>query len=120
MQRFVRYSAIGAVATAAHYAVLLLAVEAAGLAPWWASGLGAVVGAQVAYIGNRHYTFAHRGPVRESWLRFQGTAVLGALIGMAVVALGTAWGAHYLAAQVLATALTLVVTYLINRSWSFG
>jgi len=120
MQRFIRYGAIGIVATATHYAVLLLGVKAAGLAPWWASGLGAVLGAQVAYLGNRRYTFAHRGPIGESWVKFQGTAVLGALIGMAIIALGTAWGLHYLVAQVVATALTLVVTYWINRTWSFG
>src|SRR4051812_39992112 len=114
MRRFVRYGAIGAVATATHYAVLLLGVEGAGLAPWCASGLGAVLGAQVAYLGNRRYTFVHRRPVRDSWWRFQSTALLGALIGMAVVALATAWGVHYLAGQVLATALTLVVTYWIN------
>ena len=120
MQRFIRYSAIGLVATATHYAVLVLAVEGGGLAPWWASALGAAIGAQVAYFGNRRYTFAHRGPVRESWLRFQGTAVLGALIGMAIIAIGSAWGLHYLPAQLLATGLTLLVTYWVNRRWSFG
>ncbi|HEX7437687.1 MAG TPA: GtrA family protein, partial [Caldimonas sp.] len=61
MRRFVRYSTIGALATATHYLVLVLCVEGGGWAAWVASGLGAVIGAQVAYFGNRRYTFAHRG-----------------------------------------------------------
>ena len=119
MKRFVRYSAVGAVATAVHYLVLMLGVEAAGLPAYLASGVGAVVGAQVAFIGNRRYTFAHRGAIRESWVRFQGTAVLGALVGMALVGAGVRAGVHYLLAQAIATALTLALTFAINRVWSF-
>ncbi|MEO7337788.1 MAG: GtrA family protein [Caldimonas sp.] len=119
MQRFARYSAVGALATAAHYLVLLLCVEGAGLPAWIGSGIGAVIGAQVAYFGNRHYTFAHRGAVASSWMKFQGTALIGGLVGMAVVAAGVKLGLHYLVAQMIATALSLVLTFAINRAWSF-
>ncbi len=119
MRRFIRYSTIGALATATHYLVLVLCVEGGGWAAWVASGLGAVIGAQVAYFGNRRYTFAHRGAFAGSWLKFQGTALLGALLGMAVVAAGVRLGLHYLLAQVLATGASLVLTFAINRAWSF-
>ena len=119
MQHFIRYSAVGALATAAHYLVLVLCVEAGGWPAYLASGAGAVVGAQVAFAGNRWFTFAHRGALRASWPRFQATALLGALFGMAVVALGVRLGLHYLIAQMLATAASLVLTYLINRAWTF-
>ena len=119
MQRFLRYTAVGALATAVHYLVLVLAVEAAGWPAYIGSGLGAVVGAQVAYFGNRRYTFAHRGAIGESWPKFQGTAGLGALFGMAVVAAGVHIGLHYLLAQVIATGLGLILTFAINRVWSF-
>ena len=59
MQHFIRYSAVGALATAAHYLVLVLCVEAGGWPAYLASGAGAVVGAQVAFAGNRWFTFAH-------------------------------------------------------------
>jgi putative flippase GtrA len=120
MRRFIRYGTVGAVATATHYAVLVLVVEVLGWPAWLGSGFGAVVGAQVAYAGNRRYTFAHRGRIATSWLRFQGTALLGALAGMAIVAAGVRLGLYYLAAQVLATGAGLLLTYLVNRRWTFG
>jgi putative flippase GtrA len=119
MRRFVLYTAVGALATAVHYAVLVLCVEAAGLPAFAGSGVGAVVGAQVAFLGNRRYTFAHRGAITASWLRFQGTALVGALLGMAIVAAGVDLGLHYLVAQVAATGAMLLLTFAINQAWSF-
>jgi putative flippase GtrA len=119
MRHFLRYAAVGAFATAVHYVVLTLCVESFGLPAWIGSGIGAVVGAQVAYAGNRWLTFAHRGAIGTSWPRFQFTALLGALLGMAVVALGVRLGAHYLLAQVVATGLSLLLTFAINRAWTF-
>lgn len=119
MTRFLRYTAVGAIATALHYLLLVLCVEFGGWPAFAASGFGAVVGAQLAYAGNRWLTFAHRGDMRASWPRFQATALVGALLGMAIVALGVRAGLHYLLAQVLATLASLVLTFAINRAWTF-
>jgi putative flippase GtrA len=119
MTRFIRYSAVGAFATAVHYLLLVLCVEFARWPAFAGSGFGAVVGAQVAYAGNRWLTFAHRGDVRASWPRFQATALLGALLGMVIVALGVRLGLHYLIAQAIATLTSLVLTFAINRAWTF-
>lgn len=118
-RRLWRYAAVGGVATATHYATLVLAVEAGGWPAWLASGVGASVGAQVAYLGNRRYTFDHRGVVSASWPRFMATAALGALLGMAVVAVGVRLGVWYLVAQAVATLVGLVATFAINRRWTF-
>jgi putative flippase GtrA len=120
MRHFIRYSTVGAFATAVHYLVLVASVEWAAWPPYLASGLGAVVGAQVAYLGNRWLTFAHRGAMRTSWPRFQATALLGALLGMAVVALGVRLGVHYLIAQMAATLGSLLLTFAVNRLWTFA
>ena len=120
MPRLLRYATVGAVATAVHYLLLAACVELGGWPAFLASGFGAVVGAQVAYVGNRWFTFGHRGSVGDSWPRFQATALVGALLGMAVVALGVHLGLHYLLAQVLATLLSLVLTFAINRVWTFA
>jgi len=118
-RRIGRYAVVGAVSTALHYALLAWLVEAHGWPAWAASGAGAVAGAQLAFAGNRWFTFADRGPVAPAWLRFQGTALLGALWGMAVVALGVAAGAHYLLAQAVATLTALLLTFAINRQFTF-
>jgi putative flippase GtrA len=120
MPRFLRYAAVGAVATAVHYLLLVLCVEGGRWPAFLASGFGAVVGAQVAYVGNRWFTFAHCGAIVASWWRFQGTALIGVLFGMAVVALAVRQGWHYVLAQMLATGLALLLTYFINRRWTFG
>lgn len=117
---FVRYLVVGATATAVHWAALVLLVEGLAVAPWLASGAGALLGAQVAFFGNRRYTFGHGGPWGVAWWRFMATAVLGAGAGMAVVGAGVALGAHYLLAQAVATGLSVLLTFAVNRSWTFA
>ena len=118
-RHFIRYSTVGAIATVVHYLVLVVCVELGHWPAYAGSGLGAVVGAQVAFAGNRWFTFAHRGALRASWPRFQATALLGALLGMAIVALGVRLGLYYLLAQMLATLAGLLLTFAINRGWTF-
>jgi putative flippase GtrA len=114
-----RYALVGAVATAAHWLVLAALVEGIGLVPWLASGVGAAVGAQVAYVGNRRYTFGQAAGGWRAWARFMATAAVGAAVGMGGVAAGVAAGLHYLASQALATGGVLLLTFAINRAWSF-
>jgi putative flippase GtrA len=115
-----RYAVVGVVATAVHYALLIGSVEGLRWPAWLGSGFGAVVGAQVAYAGNRWFTFAHRGSLMQSWPRFQVTALAGAGLGMAIVALAVRLGIHYVAGQVIATGAAMALTYAINRHWTFA
>lgn len=118
--QLLRYAAVGAAATAAHWALLAALVEGAGVVPWLASGCGAVLGAQVAFVGNRQFTFGHAGPWWPAWWRFMGTAALGGGLGMAIVAAGVALGWPYLLAQAVATGAGLLLTFAVNRVWAFG
>ena len=120
MNRFIRYCAVGGVATAAHYALLVAGVALVAWPAWLCAGIGAIVGAQVAYAGNRQYTFAGPAHRPAAWWRFQATAVIGALVSMAVVASAVKLGWHYLLGQVLATGLALLLTFGINRRWTFS
>ncbi|MDE2371725.1 MAG: GtrA family protein [Burkholderiales bacterium] len=115
-----RYGTVGVVATASHWALLALLVEVFGVRAWIGSGAGAVLGAQVAFFGNRRYTFGHAGAWLPAWWRFMGTAALGAAVGMGVVAAGVAFGLYYLLAQALATGLVMLLTFAINRHWTFA
>lgn len=119
LQQFLRYGAVGAAATAVHYAWMVAWVEIGAWPAWVASGSGAVLGAQVAYLANYRFTFAHRGGHRASWPRFQLTAAAGALWSMGVVAAGAWAGLHYLPAQMAATATAMLLTYGLNRRWTF-
>jgi putative flippase GtrA len=83
-----RYAAVGAVATLAHYALLWWLVEHVHWWPALAAGAGAALGAQLGFVGNRSFTFQHRGPWLPAWWRFQLTALLGGVTSMAVVAAG--------------------------------
>ncbi len=119
MRRLGRYALVGAIATAVHYGLLTLLVEVFGVPAWLASGIGAVAGAQVAFVGNRWFTFAHAGLVAPAWVRFQSTAAAGAVLGMVIVGAGVQWGLYYLFAQVLATVAGMLLTFAINRAWTF-
>ena len=119
-RRFLQYAAVGTVATAVHYAILIGMVEAGWLAPQRAAALGAWVGAQVAFADNAAFTFRGAGATPGSWLRFQIAALIGAVLSFALVAGGVRIGLHYLLAQVVATLVTLAVTFEINRRWSFA
>lgn len=118
LRQFLRYAGVGAAATALHWALLALAVEALRWPAWLGSGLGAVAGAQLAYAGNRRFTFGARHAA-TAWWRFQGTALLGGAWGMAVVAVAVGLGLHYLVAQALATGSAMVLTFAVNRVWTF-
>ena len=119
MRQFTRYAAVGVLATLVHYAILIVCVERARWPAWLASGCGASIGAQVAYLGNRWFTFSSRAGFGVSWLRFQILALAGALLGMMIVALAVYLGIHYVLAQMLATGIAMVLTFLFNRSWTF-
>jgi putative flippase GtrA len=119
LAQLARYAAVGGGATAAHWLLLAALVEWGDWAPWLASGAGAVLGAQVAFFANRRYTFGHGGALWPAWWRFMATAMVGAMVGMAIVALGVALGLHYLVAQALATGAVLLLTFAINRVWTF-
>lgn len=119
MKRLARYAAVGLAATAAHYALLAMAVEAGHWPAWLSSGAGALLGAQVAFWANRHYTFGHQGPWVPAWCRFHVTAGAGALLGMGLVAAGVHAGLHYLVAQAGATMVVMGAGFAANRAWAF-
>jgi len=119
VKQLVRYATVGVAATAAHYALMALAVEVGRWPAWLASGAGALLGAQVAFWANRHYTFAHGGAWLPAWYRFHVTAGAGALLGMLLVDAGVRSGLHYLLAQAGATVVVMVASYAANRAWAF-
>ena len=118
--QFLRYAGAGAIGTALHYAVLIALVQLARQDAVVASTAGAVAGALVNYLLNRHFTFASVKPHARALPRFALIAVGGVALNAAVMAsvLYVA-GPHYLLAQIAATGAVLAAGFLANRAWTF-
>jgi putative flippase GtrA len=81
---------------------------------------GAVVGALIAYLGNHRLTFRSNRAHRSAFSRFVLVALAGAGMQSALVALGTQLlHLHYLLAQGVATGFALLITFVVNRRWTF-
>ena len=119
---FFWYTLAGGIATAVHYAVLLIAVDGLGFSPAPSAAIGALCGAAVSYLVNRLITFPGASlRYQQAIPRFLVVAAAGALLNGGLVWAGVhllVW--HYLAAQALATIVVLGLTYRLNRSWTFA
>jgi|GEM_PF-439896 len=117
---FFRYGSIGGFATALHYVVLAILVERFYLTPWLAASSGAACGALISYVGNHRFTFGRRARHHIALPRFLliaafGTALNGAIVWLEIEFLSY----HYLVAQIGATLCVLLITYRLNRTWTF-
>lgn len=117
-----KYTLVGGIATAAHCLSLMVLVEVFGVSAPLGAFWGAIVGALLAYWGNRRRTFdASSASHGQAAPRFALVALVGALInGLIVWAAVQALGVHYLLAQAAATAVVLLLTYHLNRTWTFA
>ncbi|NMG43594.1 GtrA family protein [Aromatoleum toluvorans] len=118
--RFLRFAAVGAVGTVAHYALLLALVEGVGVDPVAGSVAGFLLGALVNYTMNRALVFRSDRAHVEALPRFLAVAGMGlcwnALLMYLFVDLV---GVHYLVAQIVTTGILLGWHYLGNALWTF-
>lgn len=121
MRQFVRFAMLGAVGTAAHYAVLIGVVQGLRGDPLAGSAAGCVTGMLVNYFLSRRYAFRSRAPHRHALWRFALIATVGLLLNTALMALLVrSLGLHYLLAQVVATGIVLVWNFVPNALWTFA
>lgn len=118
--RFVKFAAVGGIATAIQYAVLILLVRAFAMAPTPASSIGFVLSAGVNYLLNYRFTFQSDRPHGPAAARFAILAGTGLLINAAIMRLMIGAGVHYLVAQVCATAVVFLWNFIGNSLWTFG
>jgi putative flippase GtrA len=119
--QFVKFALVGGLATALHYAILVVLVEGPRWPPVVASSVGFAISALGNYLLNRRFTFRSQRRHVEAAPRFAVVAVVGFWINAGVMWLAFhAAGLHYLVAQVVATLVTLGWTFLANRNWTFG
>jgi len=114
------YGAAGIAGTLAHYATLIVLVQVYHAEPVVGSTLGAAVGAAVNYGLNHRFTFHSTAPHGRAFSRFMLVATAGMIFNAAVLQIAIYFlDLHYLAAQVAATAIVFLVTYELNRRWTF-
>ena len=114
------YLGAGGIATAAHYATMIVLVELFGAQPIVATGSGFAVGAAVKYWLN--YVMVFRSD-REHVVAVPRFAVTLAILFAGN--LGAFWvfqqalGLHYVVAQVLTTCAMIPPGYLLSRLWVY-
>jgi putative flippase GtrA len=112
---FLRFTAVGAVATGVHYAVLIGLAELAGVHPVIGTACGALTGGVVSYTLNRIYTFAVRPAYMRGLVKFIVVISIGAALNAGIVAVFMWLGLWYLFAQFIATGLVLIWNFAVSR-----
>ncbi len=120
VEQFAKFGLVGVSNTLITYAVFTVLEEGFGV--WYiaASGIGFAVGATNGFLLNRSWTFrGHdaQGGAALRWVLVQGC---GLLLDLALIA-GFVEGAHLnkLVAQAFATVIVVVITFFVNRRWTF-
>ena len=114
------YGVVGLAGTFAHYVTLVVLVHALRTEPVTGSTIGAVVGAFVNYYLNYRFTFQSAVPHGRAFSRFVTVALAGMAINAAVLAGAVyAFGVHYFVGQLAATGVSFLVTFELNRRWTF-
>jgi putative flippase GtrA len=117
--QFLRFAAVGAVATAAQYAVLIALKELLGVNPVVGTALGFCLGAIVSYSLNRHFTFDHRPAFAAGLAKFFVAVGVGFFLNVGIVWALTHQGVFYIWAAVAATLITLFWNFFATRMLVF-
>lgn len=120
-RHFLRFATIGALGTAAQYAVLIALVQGLQAHPVLGSQVGAVVGALVNYILNRRLNYRTARSHMVTGPRFAVVTLAGFVLnGLCMAVLTAVFTLHYVLAQVLTTAVVLAWNFTANHRWTFG
>jgi putative flippase GtrA len=84
MQQLIRYGLVGLVSNLTIYFVYLL-ITYLGVEPKTAMTLVYIIGASIGFIGNRKWTFAHRGDPTSAALRYVLAHLCGYLLNFMIL-----------------------------------
>lgn len=116
--RFLRFSAVGGVATLIQFVLLYFFVEFDWLHKIPASALSFIISAVCNYLMNYHMTFASRESHLHTFPKFAGVAIFGLLLNVSLFSLFLLV-AHYLVAQAFATLITLCTNFILHKCWIY-
>lgn len=114
------YLVVGALATAAHYALMAWLIIAASVSPTRATVAGALLGSVIGYGLNRALTFRSSASHQRALPRHYAVVVTGMALNAAVFeALHGQWGLPVWVAQVVATGACVFYGFAMMRGWVF-
>ena len=87
LTQLVRFGVVGVLHNVFFYLLYLL-VTWLGTDPMLAVAMLYPLATLVSYFMNRHWTFAHRGQMRQSMSRYIAMHVLGYLLNLGIIAIG--------------------------------
>lgn len=119
--QFLLFALVGCAAAVGHYGVLILLSELLDVPPVPASAAGFVVGGVISYVLNYGHVFRSDRDHLPTAAKFVAVATVG--LGLNSVIMGVlthGLALHYLLAQLTATALVMVWSFVANRYWTFG
>lgn len=118
--RFVRFTAVGGVATLIQYVVLVALVQLFNADPVRSSAAGFGVSAFANYGLNSRFTFRSTVAHRRGMLRFGIVCGAGLVLNSLVMAAAVnGLGIHYLLAQVVSTGVVLLWNFALSALWTF-
>lgn len=88
--------------------------------PALAAAVGALCGAVTSYVANRRFTFVGEWSHRTAVPKFLASAAASAAVSGTFVWVGSRAGVPYLISQICATLLGLVLSYAMNKHWTFA
>ncbi|MFZ3323754.1 MAG: GtrA family protein [Usitatibacter sp.] len=120
IRKFLVYSAVGAIATGAHYAVMVGLVHWGDASEVFATCVGYIAGACVKYPLNYGLVFSSKERHSVAVPKFVAALAIGFILNAAIFAMLLKFiDAYYMFSQVITTGIVLFVNYLLARYWIF-
>jgi putative flippase GtrA len=120
MKQLSTFVGVGAIASLAHYALLVALVQVWGVAPVPSALCGFTLGGIISYGLNKRHTFMSDRPHEQAAWRFALVASVAFVLTYLFMRLFHEIGhLHYLAAQVITTAVVMLWTFGANKLWTF-
>jgi len=121
LRQLATFAGVGAIATAAHYAVLIALVEVAGVPAVGAALCGFGVGGVLSYGLNRRHTFQSERRHEDAIWRFAIVAGVGfGLTYLFMTLLVDLGGIPYLPAQAATTGIVMLWGFAAHKAWTFA
>jgi len=120
MRQFSRYLIVGFVNTVWSYVVIFSLMYLLRWSPEASNVMGYAIGLLTSYALNRTYTFGSRGAKAPEFVRFIGIFAVAFCANFATLTLLVrVLGVHAALGQLLAGAVYVATSYLLNRSFVF-